>query len=355
VPAPVTADQLPAFRAARPVPPGRRLLTGVLARPSSAALVGLLVGVLVFGLTAPGLLSAPGISAVLDTAATVGIGGVGVALLLIAGQFDFSVGAVALGSSLITALLTGYRGWAIWPALLVSLLAAVVVGLVNGLLVVGTGAPSFLTTLAVFLVVTGGTLIGAERVVHGSTVAGLSRSPGWASAAAVFGSSLQVGGGRFHVAILWCVVGTLVASWALWRTRFGNGVFAIGGARRAARELGVPVGWSTVGLFCGTAAAGWLIGTLGLVRSGTLVVTTDLGPEIGFLVVAVVGGCLLTGGYGSPVGAALAAVLYGVADEGIQLAGWSPLWFEVLLGVLLLVALLANGVVRRRLKAAPRS
>jgi simple sugar transport system permease protein len=351
----VTADPLPAFRAAPPAPPRRRLLTRVLARPSSAALVGLLLGVLVFGLAAPGLLGAQGLAAVLDAAATVGIGGVAVALLLIAGQFDFSVGAVAVGSSLITALLTGYRGWGIWPALLVSLLAAVVVGLVNGLLTVGTGAPSFLTTLATFLVLTGGTLIGAQQVVHGSTVVGLGGSPGWGSASAVFASTLTLGDGRFDVAILWWLAVTAAASWALWRTRFGNGVFAIGGARRAARELGVPVARGTVGLFCLTATAGWLIGTLALVRSGTLVVATDLGPEIGFLVVAVVGGCLLTGGYGSPVGAALAAVLYAVAGEGIRLAGWSSLWFEVLLGVLLLVALLANGVVRRRLKATPRS
>jgi simple sugar transport system permease protein len=309
---------------------------------------------LVFGLAAPGLLSAQGAGAVLDAAATVGIGGVAVAMLLVAGQFDLSIGAVALGSSLVTALLTSYRGWAVWPALLVSLLAAVVVGLVNGLLVVGTGAPSFLTTLATFLVLTGGTLIGAQQVVHGETVVGLSAAPGWGSARAVFASTLHLGDGGFDVSILWWLAGTAAAAWVLWRTRFGNGVLAVGGARRAARELGVAVGPSTVVLFCLTAAAGWLIGTLALLRSGTVVVATDLGPEIGFLVVAVVGGCLLTGGYGSPVGAAVAALVYGVAGEGIRLAGWSSLWFEVLLGVLLLVALLANGVVRRRLAAVPR-
>jgi simple sugar transport system permease protein len=327
----------------------------VLARPSSAALVGLVAAVLVFGLSAPGLLTARGVGEVLDGAATVGIGGVAVALLLVAGQFDFSIGAVALGSSLITALLTAYRGWDVWPALLLSLLAALLVGLVNGLVVVGTGAPSFLTTLATFLVLTGGTLIGTQRVVHGSTVGDLAGARGWDSATAVFAGALRLGGGTFGVPILWWLAVTALASWMLWRTRFGNGVMAVGGARRAARELGVPVGRSTVLLFCLTATAGWLIGTLALTRSGTLVVATDLGPEIGFLVVAVVGGCLLTGGYGSPVGAALAAVLYAVAGEGIRLAGWDRLWFEVLLGVLLLVALLANGVVRRRLRAVPRS
>jgi simple sugar transport system permease protein len=72
-------------------------------------------------------------------------------------------------------------------------------------------------------------------------------------------------------------------------------------------------------------------------------------------VVAVIGGCLLTGGYGSTVGAAFGALVYAVARVGMDLAGWPGYWFQVLLGVLLLVALLANGVVRSRLRAAPRS
>jgi simple sugar transport system permease protein len=118
---------------------------------------------------------------------------------------------------------------------------------------------------------------------------------------------------------------------------------------------------TTVILFCVTAVAGWLIGTLGLVRlagvqvSGVQIGTTGLTSAIDFVVVAVIGGCLLTGGYGSAVGAAIGALVYAVARNGIVLAGWDPLWFQALLGILLLMALLTNGVVRRRLKAAPRS
>jgi simple sugar transport system permease protein len=71
--------------------------------------------------------------------------------------------------------------------------------------------------------------------------------------------------------------------------------------------------------------------------------------------VAVIGGCLLTGGFGSVFGASASALLYAVVREGITLAGWDPRWFQALLGLLLLLALLANGEVRRRLKAVPRS
>ena len=83
--------------------------------------------------------------------------------------------------------------------------------------------------------------------------------------------------------------------------------------------------------------------------------SAGLTSAVDFIVVAVIGGCLLTGGYGSAIGAAIGALVYAVARQGIVLAGWDPLWFQALLGVLLLLALLANGVVRRRLKAVPRS
>jgi simple sugar transport system permease protein len=167
---------------------------------------------------------------------------------------------------------------------------------------------------------------------------------------------VHVGDGRFRVSLLWWLALTALATWALWRTRFGNATFASGGARRAARQLGVPVRRTTLTLFCLTASAGWLIGTFGLVRlHGVQVGAPGVGTAVDFIVVAVIGGCLLTGGYGSAVGAAIGALVYAVAREGIALAGWDPPWFQASLGVLLLAALLTNGVVRYRLEAVPRS
>lgn len=338
------------------VPAARRLLARALARPSLPALVALAVVVAFFGLQAPGLLTAGATAGVLDIAASLGIGAVAVALLLIAGQFDLSVGVVAVATSLVTALLIGYAGWGAWPALLASLAVAIAIGVINGVLVVNTGLPSFLVTLATFLVLQGTSQAGVESVAGSSRVSGLTDSEGWSSVAAVFGSTAVVDGGRFRVSLLWWLGLTALATWALWRTRFGNAVFASGGARTAARQLGVPVRRTTVGLFCLTAGAGWLIGTLGLVRLGGVQVgTSGLSTSVDFIVVAVIGGCLLTGGYGSAVGAAVGSLVYAVSRHGIDLAGWDPTWFRALLGVLLLVALLANGVVRSRLKAVPRS
>ncbi|SFC35574.1 monosaccharide ABC transporter membrane protein, CUT2 family [Klenkia taihuensis] len=349
----VTAAQRPVFGAPERRAPsrGRRLLT----RPSTPALAGVVVALVVFGVQAPQLLGAGGWASVLDAAALIGIGAVAVTVLLVAGQFDVSIGVLAVASSVTAGLLVSEAGWGLWPALAVSLVAALAVGAVNGLLVVITGLPSFLVTLATFLVLQGGTLVVAQSVAGTSLVDGVEGAPGWASADAVFGSVLVLGDGRFRVSIVWWAAAVLLAGWLLRRTRFGNAVYALGGSRRAARELGVPTAWTTVALYLLTATAAWLLGTLALVRQGGVPVAPGFGAEIEYLVVAVIGGCLLGGGYGSAVGAAAGALLYGAVRTGIGVAGWPPQSFQVVLGVLLVVALLANGVARRRLIAVPRS
>jgi simple sugar transport system permease protein len=352
----VTTDPLPAFGPAPAGPStGSRLLGRALARPSLAALVALVVVAVVCALRVPSLVTASGLAGVFDVAATLGIGGVAVALLLIAGQFDLSIGAVGVGSALVSALLIREAGWGTWPALAASLGCALLVGLINGLLVVRTGMPSFLATLATFLVLEGTTVAGAHMLTGTVTIDGLQSAAGWGSATGVFDGAIALGGGTFRVAVLWWLAATAWATWGLWRTKFGNAVLASGGARRAARELGVSVRRTTITLFCLTAAAGWLIGSMALLRTGGLQVTPGLGQEVDFVVIAVIGGCLISGGYGSPIGAALGALLYGVVRQGILLAGWDTRWFQAVLGVLLVVALLANGVVRNRLRVVPRS
>ncbi|SDP53802.1 monosaccharide ABC transporter membrane protein, CUT2 family [Klenkia soli] len=330
---------------------GRRLLT----RPSTPAFVGVLVALVVFGAQAPQLVGTGGLASLLDAAALIGIGAVAVTLLLVAGQFDVSIGVLSVASSVTAGLLVSEAGWGVWPALAASLVGALAVGVVNGLLVVLTGLPSFLVTLATFLVLQGGTLVVAQSVAGTSLVDRVEGAAGWPSAEALFGSGVALGGGRFRISILWWLAAVVLAGWLLRRTRFGNAIYALGGSRRAAREMGVPTASTTVALYLLTATAAWLLGTLALVRQGGVPVAPEFGDEIEYLVVAVIGGCLLGGGYGSAVGAAAGALLYGTVRTGIDIAGWESYSFQVVLGVLLVVALLANGVARRRLTAVPRS
>ena len=352
----MTAGQLPGSRPALVGrDPARRLLGRTLARPSTAASVGLVVVAVFFALVAPDLVSTTGLAGVLNSASLLGIGALAVGLLLIAGHIDLSIGMVAAASALGTGLLVTEAGWGIWPALAASLAGSLVVGALNGWLVVRTGLPSFLVTLAAHLVLQGTSLALTHAIAGTTVLQNLEATPGWSSATAVFGATAEWGQGAFRISVVWWLALTAWAAWLLWRTPFGSGVLAVGGGRRAARELGVPVRRTTVTLFCCTAAAGWLVGTLALVQAGRAAGGSTLMPSIDFLVVAVIGGCLLTGGWGSAVGAAVGALLYAVAQDGITLAGWNSLWFQAFLGVLLLVALLTSGVVRSRLRAVPRS
>jgi simple sugar transport system permease protein len=150
------------------------------------------------------------------------------------------------------------------------------------------------------------------------------------------------------VSILWFIGFALLATWLLLRTRAGNWIFAVGGAQTSSRQVGVPVFKTKVGLFMTTAFAGWLVGMLSLFKTTTAQSTTGVGQEFVYIICAVVGGCLLTGGYGSAIGAALGALIYGMVGQGIVYSGWDSDWLYAFLGVMLLGAVLVNNWVKAR-------
>ena len=125
-------------------------------------------------------------------------------------------------------------------------------------------------------------------------------------------------------------------------------MFAVGGAQQASRQVGVPVFRTKVGLFMTTAFAAWIVGMLSLFKTTTAQSTTGVGQEFVYIICAVVGGCLLTGGYGSAIGAALGALIYGMVSQGIVYAGWDSDWLYSILGVMLLGAVLVNNWVKNR-------
>ena len=152
--------------------------------------------------------------------------------------------------------------------------------------------------------------------------------------------------------MFWWIGVTVVATWVLLRTKTGNWIFSVGGAQLSARQIGVPVFRTKVGLFMTTAGAGWLVGMLLLFTTSTVQSNTGVGQEFIYIICAVVGGCLLTGGYGSAIGAAFGALIYGMVNQGIVYSGWDNNWLKAFLGVMLLGAVLLNEWVRKRAEAA---
>jgi simple sugar transport system permease protein len=182
-------------------------------------------------------------------------------------------------------------------------------------------------------------------------VAGIDAAPGFEAARLLFNTEFQLFGAEFRTVTIWWIVLTIITSWILLRTRYGNWIFATGGDAHAARSQGVPSQRVKIALFMTTATAAWLVGTMNDLRLRSAVASQGIGNEFIYIIAAVIGGCLLTGGYGSAIGASMGALIFGMVRVGITFAGWDTDWFFAFLGVMLLVAVLVNDFTRRRAEA----
>ncbi len=328
----------------------------ILRRPEVGAAVAAIVIAAYFSLSTEVFATPGGISTWLFTSSQIGIMAVAVALLMIGGEFDLSAGAMIGTTGLTTGILMSEYGANVWVAILVSLLLAATLGAMNGVLVIKTGMPSFIVTLGTFFVLQGINLAVTKILIGKVSVTGLQRVDGYEQGQQLFGSFVKLGLGgdlplTIYAATFWWFAVTLVATWVLLRTRPGNWIFAVGGAQVSARQVGVPVFRTKVGLFMTTAIAGWLVGMLSLFKTTTVQSVTGVGLEFIFIICAVVGGCLLTGGYGSALGAALGALIFGMVSQGIVYAKWDNDWLFAFLGVMLLGAVMVNNWVKARAEA----
>lgn len=285
-----------------------------------------------------------------SVAATTGIVAVPVALLMIGGEFDLSAGVMVGTSGLLAGLLTTEYGFSMWPAIIVVFLFAAAIGAINGWLVMLTGLPSFIVTLAMFFSLRGINLGVTKALTDTVRVAGVDRVPGYESAAAVFASTF--GSNNFYVSVVWWLGITVVATVVLTKTRYGNWIFAVGGDKNAARNTGVPVRRVKISLFMTTSMAAALVGIINLLRLRSMQAGQGVGEEFTFIIAAVVGGCLLTGGFGSAIGASIGASIIGMAFIGIAFAGWNTDWSWLFLGVILFIAVLVNSLIARRAQGA---
>lgn len=328
------------------------LLRGIFRRVEVGALIGAAVIWIFFAVVAPDIwITIIGASRILDEATTLGIMAAAVALLMIGGEFDLSAGVMTGTTGLLAGLLATRAGWNIWPAMLVALVFAAGVGFFNGWMVTRTHLPSFIVTLATMFIMRGANVGVTKLVTDRIVVEGIDKAIGFYSARLLLDNEFKLLGATFRTSMIWWVVLTLLAAWVLQRTRFGNWIFAVGGDAQAARNVGVPADRVKIALFMTTSIAGWLVGMMNIVRLRSAVASQGIGEEFVYIICAVIGGSLLTGGYGSAMGAAIGAIIFGMARVGIIFAGWDTDWFYTFLGVMLLVAVLVNDNTRRRAEA----
>ena len=312
-----------------------------LLRPEAGGGVSALLVFVFFAVTAGrnGFLSLIGTANWLDAASDLGIIALPIGMLMIGGEFDLSVGAVVGASSMIVAICSGYYELDDWIGIAIAFLFSALVGLGNGVIVVRTKLPSFIVTLATMLMVSGAVL-GVSIALTGSSSLSAEAS---GAAAMLFTAKFH----QFHVSIVQWAVLTLAASYVMQRTAFGNWVYATGGSAGTARLAGVPVGRVKIILFVLVSLAATLsaVDETLTFRNGSI----TLGAQYVFtgIAAAVIGGVLLTGGYGSPVGTVFGALTYGIVSLGVFFLGWNADLANLFIGLLLLLAVLANHQLRQ--------
>jgi simple sugar transport system permease protein len=344
-----------------------------LIRPELGAVCGTIAVFLLFFVVAPnsGMFSLQGFMNWGVIAAQFAVIAVGACLLMIAGEFDLSVGSMIGFSGIVIALLSTVGGCPMWLAILVAFVVALAVGAVNGFLVIRTGLPSFIVTLASLFVLRGLTIYIPIKTNGTTIISGLDAAAKGDWLAPLFGGKILHGlfvwladNGlveKFRVGakagqpvvdgipmlMVWAVVLVLLGHLLLTQTAFGNWIFSSGGDAGASRNVGVPVGKVKVLMFMLSAFCATVFAACQALEFGSAAADRGLLKEFEAIIAVVIGGSLLTGGYGTVIGAALGALIFGVVQQGLFFAGVDSSLFRVFLGIILLAAVLLNTYIRR--------
>ena len=344
-----------------------------LIRPELGAICGTVLVLIFFGIVAPnsGMFSLDGIMNWGTVSAQFAIIAVGACLLMIAGEFDLSVGSMIGFSGIIIALLTTAFGLPLWLSILIAFALAVAIGALNGLLILRTGLQSFIVTLAALFILRGLTIY-IPIVTNGSTIIGglkpiaqhdwlaplfggraFSGFFAWLAQNGVIATfktgpkaGLPVVDG-IPALIIWAVILVALGHILLSRTTFGNWIFASGGDANASKNVGVPVARVKILMFMLSAFCATVLATCQVLEFGSAAADRGLLKEFEAIIAVVIGGTLLTGGYGTVLGAGLGSIIFGVVQQGLFFAGVESSLFRVFLGIILLVAVVLNTYIRR--------
>ena len=351
-------------------------LSRQLNKPELGAISGAVLVFVFFGLTAggTGMFAPDGILNWSTVSAQLGLIAIGACLLMIAGEFDLSIGSMIGFAGIMIAVPTVYWDWPVWLSISFAFAGAMSIGFINGYIVVRTGLPSFIVSLA-FLFILRGLTIGLSQFFTNRTIIGGVRDiaeeqndwmaplfggkafqgffqwlgdNGWIETFAD-GTPLVSG---IPAVILWFLGLVIVCQWMLLKTRFGNWIFASGGDAVAARNVGVPASRVKIMLFMFTAFCATVYAACQVIEFGSAAADRGLLKEFEAIIAAVIGGTLLTGGYGSVVGACFGALIFGVVQMGIFFLGIDSSWFRVFLGGMLLIAVIFNNFIRKKVTEA---
>ena len=348
-------------------------LRQALIRPELGGICGTIVVFICFAFFAhgSGMFSPQGVLNWSVVSAQFMIIAVGACLLMIAGEFDLSVGSMIGFAGMSIALMSVTLGLPVWISILTTFVLCIAIGALNGFIVVRTGLPSFIVTLATLFILRGFTIFFPQLIERKTIIGGVRDVAQGDWLAPAFGSKIFTGLFQWMgdiglinlferginkgkpvvegvpMLIIWALGLVIVGHFILTRTRFGNWIFASGGDAQAARYVGVPVNRVKILMFMFTAFCATVFATCQVMEFGSAGADRGLLKEFEAIIAVVIGGALLTGGYGSVIGAALGALIFGVVQQGLFFAGVESSLFRVFLGVILLLAVILNTYIRR--------
>jgi simple sugar transport system permease protein len=331
-------------------------LSGLLRRPEAGALLGLVAVLIFFGIFGGlNFLQIAGMSSWLNVAASLGIIAIPLGLLMIAGELDISVGAMVPAGAMMTAVIAGHYHLPIWIGIVATLSFGVVVGLVNGFMVVRTAVPSLIVTLGSLFAVQG-ILLGLTVLITKSTNVAV-KTEGLAKS--MLGDFISFGGifppGQLQVVVIWWILFTVAYFFFLHYSRFGNWIFAMGGDRISARNAGIPTDRMTIVLFILSSVSASFVGMCQAILFNSAAVGGGQSFIFNAIIAVVIGGVLLTGGFGSIIGIFFGTITFAIVNQGIYYTNFDRNWSSLIIGVLLLAAVLMNNTFRNMaLSYAPK-
>lgn len=320
----------------------RRILKLALQKPEMAAASLLILLVILFQIRSSAVfLSYDNLRGILGFLPEMGLIAVGVTLLMIAGEFDLSVGSVfALSPMTMAVLMT--MGYSFWPAMIAGLLVCVVIGFINGWLTIQFDIPSFITTLGMMFMARSMTV-----VISG----GFPPRPDFNQIPTDLFVAYVGPGQMFRSSFLWFVAIAFVVHILLSRTNFGNWVRATGGFLPAARGMGIPIVRVKIACFIICSVLAGFAGIIQVLRLGSPLPSLGTGYELQAVAAAVIGGAALGGGIGSVIGGIIGATLIRVIDNGMVMSQINGNWFQFAVGALTIFAVVGNSWLRKRGRA----
>jgi simple sugar transport system permease protein len=318
----------------------RLSIGGLLRRPETGSFLGLAAVFAFFAVFGgSNFASVTGAASWLNVAASLGIVALPIGLLMIAGELDISIGSLIPAGSMTVAIISGHYQAPILVGIAAALILGAIVGFINGALVVRTAVPSFIVTLGTLFAVAG-LVLGLSVILTGTTSVALKAGP---EAKWLLGHFI---GGAFQVTIFWWIAAALVFGFILHYSHYGNWIFAMGGDKVSARNAGIPTERLTILLFMASGMSATFVGLSQAILYNSAQVSAGQSYIFNAIISVVVGGVLLTGGYGSVFGIVLGTLTFAIVNQGIYFTGFDANWASLIIGVLLLLAVLMNNTFR---------